>query len=75
VNQPGHTHDFNASFSGTTGGVGDHHHNVSGSAGISADAPAVTGSTGIAGGLPITGVSDLVAHLPPFIDFLLCRKN
>ena len=72
-----HTHTYNANvdISGSTGGVGDHHHNVSGFAGISGDAPAVSGSTGVAGALAITGASDLAVHTPLFVDFLFCQKN
>jgi IPT/TIG domain len=81
INQGGvrydHTHDFNATVnvSGTTGSVGDHNHNVSGSAGISADAPAVTGASAGSGALGIAGSADAANHTPLFVDFFFCQKN
>lgn len=66
---------YNVMINGSTDGAGNHDHRVQGSAGISAEAPAITGISGGASNLGVTGTVDGALHIPPFVDFLFCEKN
>jgi hypothetical protein len=67
VNAPGHTHNINMHVGGNTDFRGGHSHTFSGSGsgtgGISAEAPGISGSTANQ------------SNVPTFIDVILCRKD
>jgi hypothetical protein len=80
MTRDGHQHNFSVSVGGATDPVGGHTHSFSGSGsgygGIATESQQVDGATGGSDrGLGITGTSQDVGHLPPFVDIFLCQKN
>jgi len=58
-----HHHNVAINFNGQTGDAGAHTHTFSGSGGIPADAPAVTGNSAAA------------SNVPRYVEVVLCQKN
>ena len=79
VNHSTHTHNFSGTVGGNTGLDGNHSHSFSGSGSgagsISMDSSSISGSTAGAGGLGLLGVSEVVSHLPTFVEVYFCQKN
>jgi len=79
-----HQHDFTVSFDETTDSGGSHTHSFSGSGSgsISSSTLPVSGTSASGGAGAVTGTSaaaapatNVIDHLPPFIDVIFCRKD
>jgi len=91
TNAPNHTHNFSGSFDVDSSTAGAHAHGFSGSGSgsgsIPNDAPAISGTSALAGAvgvvgtsagagaLGIVGTSAPASHLPPFVQVNFCQKD
>jgi hypothetical protein len=75
-----HSHNFGIDIETDTDQRGGHNHTFSGSGSGTGSIPGsgglgVTGTSAASGAVPISGNTNTVQHLPPFIDVFFCQKN